>query len=237
MQINTTIDVFIYKDSEDRLIATTQQPNAQVGQFAYLKVVSVSAEGAFLDWGLSKDLLVPFREQKLTMQQGKSYIVAIFLDQLTSRIAASSKIDKYLNKQPINLTEGQQVDILVTNQTEIGYNAIINNAFSGLLYKNEIFQPLAKGMQTKAFIKKIRDDKKIDISLTKTGIIVADELAPRILEELKHNNGFLPLTDKSSIEQIYTAFHESKKNFKKAIGALYKQRLISIDADGIRIIN
>jgi uncharacterized protein len=237
MAINSTIEVFIYKDSEDRLIATTEQPYAKVGQFAFLKVVSVSSDGAFLDWGLPKDLLVPFREQKLTMKEGKSYIVAIFLDQLTKRIAASSKIEKYLSKQPVNLTEGQQVDILICNETEIGFNAIINNEFQGLLYKNEIFQPLSKGMRCQAFIKKIREDNKIDISLTKAGINVTDELAPKILVELEKNNGYLPLTDKSSTEQIYTTFHESKKNFKKAIGSLYKQRLITIEPDGIRLNN
>ena len=235
MAINSTIDVFIYKDSEDRLIATTEQPLAQVGEFAFLKVVSVSSDGAFLDWGLPKDLLVPFREQKMTMKEGKSYIVAVFLDQLTNRIAGSSKIDKFLDKEPVNLTEGQQVDILICNETEIGFNAIINNAFWGLLYKNEIFQPIAKGMRIPAFIKKIREDNKIDISLTKAGANVTDELAPRILAELENNNGFLPLTDKSSTEQIYSTFHESKKNFKKAVGSLYKQRLITIETDGIRL--
>jgi uncharacterized protein len=237
MAINSVIEVFIYKDSEDRLIATTEQPYALVGQFAFLKCVSVSSDGAFLDWGLPKDLLVPFREQKMTMKEGKSYIVAVFLDQLSKRIAASSKIDKFLNKQEINLTEGQQVDILVCNETEIGYNAIISNAFWGLLYKNEIFQPITKGMRCHAFVKKIREDNKIDISLTKAGINVTDELAPKILAELQNNNGFLPLTDKSSTELIYNTFHESKKNFKKAIGSLYKQRLITIEPDGIRLNN
>jgi uncharacterized protein len=236
-EINSEIEVFIYCDSEDRLIATTQKPYAKVGEFAYLKVVSVSQDGAFLDWGLPKDLLVPFREQKLTMQEGKSYIVTIFLDQLTKRIAASSKIDKYLNKQDINLVEGEQVDILVCTETDIGFTAVINNEYPGLLYKTEIFQPLTKGMRCQAYIKKIRDDKKIDISLTKAGIIVENDLAPKILDELERNNGFLPLTDKSSPDEIYRMFHESKKNFKRAIGALYKQRIISIDADGIRIIN
>ncbi len=237
MEINSAIEVFVYNDSEDRLIATTQRPYACVGQFAYLKVVSVSADGAFLDWDLPKDLLVPFREQKMDMKEGKFYIVAIFLDKLTNRIAASSKIDKYLNKHEINLTEGQQVDILVCAETEIGFTAIINDQYAGLLYKTEIFQPLAKGQRCKAFIKKIREDKKIDICLTKAGSIVADELGPRILNELKNNNGFLPVTDKSSTDQIYSMFHESKKSFKRAIGSLYKQRLISIEPDGIRLIN
>jgi predicted RNA-binding protein (virulence factor B family) len=237
LEINSTISVFIYCDSEDRLIATTQQPLAQVGQFAFLKCVSVTDQGAFLDWGLPKDLLVPFREQKMNMKEGKSYIVAVFLDQLTQRIAASSKIDKYLNKTEIDLVEGQEVDLLICNETEIGFNAIINQSFWGLLYKNEIFQPITKGMQCKAFIKKLREDNKIDLCLTKVGIIVAEELGPRILQELQNHNGFLPVTDKSSTELIYGMFHESKKSFKKAIGSLYKQRLIIIETDGIRLIN
>ena len=237
IQINQYLDVFIYRDSEDRLIATTQTPYAQVGQFAMLKVVSVSQEGAFLDWGLPKDLLVPFREQKLTMKEGKSYIVAIFLDQLTQRIAASSKIEKYLNKTPIDLREEQEVDILITHETDIGYNAIINNSWLGLLYKTEIFQPLHKGDTCKAWVKKIREDNKIDLRLTKPGLQNIDELASHILRELSKNNGFLPINDKSPADTIYDMFQQSKKSFKIAIGSLYKQRLITIGADGIKSIN
>lgn len=235
--MNSFIEVFIYCDSEDRLIATTQTPYALVGQFAYLKVVSVSADGAFLDWGLPKDLLVPYREQKVTLQEGKSYIVAIFLDNLTSRIAASTKIEKYLNKTEINLVEEQEVDILISKETDIGYNAIINNAYSGLLYKSEVFQPLTKGMRCKAYVKKIREDNKIDLSLAKFGIEKFDDLAEQILFELRKNDGFLPLNDKSSAELIYQNFQQSKKTFKIAVGSLYKKRLIIIDNNGIRLTN
>lgn len=237
MKVNDAIEVFIYKDSEDRLIATTEKPYAQVGEFAYLKVVAVSADGAFLDWGLSKDLLAPFREQKMTMKEGKSYVVAVFLDKLSMRVAASSKIERHLDKSEIDVVENQEVDILIANETDIGYNAIVNNKFIGLIYKNEVFQPIAKGMKCKAYIRKIREDGKIDLSLTKSGMEKITDLAPRIMAELKNNNGFLPLNDHSSAEQIYELFQESKKAFKKAIGTLYKQRLITLNDDGIRIID
>ncbi|HOY32677.1 MAG TPA: S1-like domain-containing RNA-binding protein [Bacteroidales bacterium] len=236
-KINSFVDVFLYNDSEDRLIATTLKPYAQVGDFAYLKVASVHPEGAFLDWGLPKDLLVPFREQKITMTEGKSYIVAVFLDKATNRIAASSKIDKFLKKDVIELSDNQEVDIMVDHETDIGYTAIVNNAYHGLLYKSEIFQPLPKGMKCEAWIKKIREDKKIDLSLTEPGRNNIESLAAKILTELKNKHGFLPLNDKSPSENIYSTFQQSKKSFKTALGFLYKQRLIIIGDDGIHLVN
>jgi len=236
-KINTSIEVFIYKDSEDRLIATTTKPYAVVGDFAYLKVASVRPEGAFLDWGLPKELLVPFREQKITMSEGKSYIVAVFLDQATNRIAASSKIEKFLKKEIADLSDNQMVEIMIDHETDIGYTAIVDNAYHGLLYKSEIFQPLPKGLKCPAWVKKIREDNKIDLSLTEPGRNKIEPLAEKILAGLKNNHGFLPLNDKSPSEKIYASFQHSKKSFKIAIGYLYKQRLITISDDGIHLTN
>ncbi|MEI6124484.1 MAG: S1-like domain-containing RNA-binding protein [Bacteroidota bacterium] len=234
--INSTIQLFIYNDSEDRLIATTQTPFAQVGQFAFLKVQSVNQIGAFLEWGLPKDLLVPFREQKITMQQNKYYMVYLYLDQKTNRIAATSKIEKHFQKQKPDYTEGQQVQIQIWTQTDLGYKAIINNRFHGILYTNEIFQNIQRGQQLTAFIKKIRDDDKIDLTLSNPAELKMQTLTQKILTLLQQNDGFLPVGDKSSTELIYELFNESKRNFKKTIGILYKQRLISIENEGIRLI-
>lgn len=233
--IDDFIDAFIYNDSEDRIIATTEIPFAQVGEFAYLKVLSVNQFGAFLDWGLSKDLLVPFREQKLNLEEGKKYIVHIYLDVETKRIAASSKIEKYLNKEKPGFIEGQEVNLLIWTQTDIGYKAIVNNEFSGILYKNEILQNIERGQKLTGYIKKLRDDGKIDLTLSKPELEKIDNLTQRILTMLKEKKGFLAVNDKSSAEIIYELFKESKKSFKKSIGILYKQRLISIEDEGIRL--
>lgn len=235
--VDDLIDAFIYNDSEDRIIATTEIPFARVGEFAFLKVLSVNQFGAFLDWGLPKDLLVPFREQKLKLEEGKKYIVHIYLDIETKRIAASSKIEKYLNKEKPDYTEGQEVNLLIWTQTDIGYKAIINNEFSGILYKNEIFQNIERGQKLIGYIKKIRDDGKIDLTLSKPELEKIDDLTQRILSLLKEKKGFLAVGDKSSAEVIYELFKESKKSFKKSIGILYKQRLISIEDEGIRLID
>lgn len=235
-EIDDMIEVFIYNDSEDRLTAITDKPYAMVGEFALLKAVSVNTVGAFLDWGLPKDLLVPFGEQNLKMEEGKSYIVAIYLDAESNRIVASSKLDKFLDNIPIDVEEGQEVDLFICQSTELGYKAIINNTHWGMLYKNEVFQPLNKGQNIMGFVKKIRDDEKIDLCLDKPGYEKIDELSQMILTLLKENDGFIPLNDKSSSEAIYGQFHQSKKTFKKAIGSLYKKRFISIEKDGIRLI-
>jgi predicted RNA-binding protein (virulence factor B family) len=234
--IDDLIQVFIYFDSEDLIIATTEKPYALVGEFAFLKVVSESSIGAFLDWGLPKDLLVPFREQKQKMKEGQSYIVFIYLDSKSNRIAASSKLDKFLDKQGVEYQEGQAVDLLIGNQTDIGYQAIINNAHQGILYKNEVFQPLKRGQEIKGFIKKIREDKKIDLCLHKPGYEKVDDLSEKILQKIEKEGGYISLTDRSSPQIIYEWFGVSKKTFKKAIGALYKKRIISMEADGIQLI-
>ncbi|NJK95496.1 MAG: GntR family transcriptional regulator [Bacteroidales bacterium] len=232
-----SIEVFIYFDSDDRIIATTEKPLARVNEFAYLQVVSVNSIGAFLDWGLMKDLLVPFREQQQTMQEGKYYLVFLYLDSDSKRIAASAKLDKFLDNIPPDYEPGQEVDLIMANQTELGYNAIINHTHWGIIYTNEVFQPLSKGMKLKGYIKKIREDDKIDISLSKPGYQRIDKVSTALLDKLKKNNGFLDLTDKSDPELIYLKLNISKKAFKMAVGALYKARLIRLDEKGIYLLD
>jgi len=234
-KIDDFVEVFVYLDSEDRIIATTEKPYAMVGDFAFLKVVAVSDFGAFLDWGLLKDLLVPFNQQKQKMEEGQSYLVYIYLDEKSERIAASSKLDKFLDKQPVDYQEEQEVNLIICNKTNIGYKAIINNTHWGVLYTNEVFQTLEKGQKIKGYIKKVREDKKIDLSLYKQGYEKVDDSLNKILDTLKKHDGFIPVTDKSSPETIYKMFGLSKKTYKKIIGALYKKRLISIEKDGIKL--
>lgn len=228
-------DVFVYTDSEDRLVATTEKPLAKVGDFAFLKVVSVSRFGAFLDWGLPKDLLVPFREQKAKMVEGGIYPVYLFLDVLTKRIAASAKIDKFLDNTPPEYEPGDEVQLLIAEETDLGYKAIVNSLHWGMLYNNQLYTKLAPGMKMTGYINKVRDDEKIDLLLEKPGYEKVDAISQKILDELKQNRGFMAVTDKTSPEMINVLFGISKKNFKKAIGNLYKQRLISFDSDGIRL--
>jgi predicted RNA-binding protein (virulence factor B family) len=230
------IDAFIYLDSEDRLVATTEKPLAMVDEFALLEVVAVTPVGAFLNWGLPKDLFVPFREQRRPMEVGQKYLVYVYVDTDTRRIAASSKIENYLNNLPIDYDEGEEVDLIIVNETDLGYNAIIDYSHLGIIYKNEVFQLLNPGDKIPGFIKKIRTDGKIDLSLVKTGYEKISEFADRIIKELENNKDFLPLTDKSSPEEIYKVFKFSKKNFKAAIGALYKKRIISLEENGIKLL-
>ena len=233
-KLNDRIEVFIYFDSEDRLIATTQKPRAMVGEFAFLKVISVEPVGAFLDWGLAKDLLVPFSEQKQKMAKGRFYCVYVYLDKQSGRIVASAKPDHFLDKQPADYTPGQKVNLFILNETDIGYNAIVNNQHRGLLYKNELFQPLRIGQKIEGYIGKIRSDKKIDLGLQQSGYEKVDIVAEKILIELKKQGGFIAVSDKTAATVIYKYFGVSKKTFKKAIGALYKQKRIRIEENGIR---
>ncbi len=231
-----TLEVFIYLDSEDRLVATNEKPKAMIGEFALLPVVSITNVGAFLDWGLPKDLLVPFREQQQTMEAGKSYLVYVYLDDESQRIAATSKLDKCVDNIPVDYEVGEEVDLLIAGQTDLGFKAIIDNSHWGMLYKNEVFQPLNTGQRLKGFIKTIREDEKIDLSLQKEGYEKIDDISQSILNKLAANSGFLALTDKSSPELIKNTLHISKKNFKKAIGTLYKQRLIALEENGIKML-
>jgi len=235
-EIDDFIDVFIYNDSEDRIIATTDKPFAQVGDFAYLMVQEATKFGAFMDWGLVKNLLVPFSEQHDGLKEGKSYIVYIYLDEKTDRIVASAKLERFLNKTPVNYSENQEVELLIRQKTDIGYNAIINNEHSGLLYDSEIFQKLYIGQKIKGYIKKVREDDKIDLSLTPTGYENIDKTTELLVNALEENNGFIALTDKSSPEEIYKHLGISKKNFKKAVGNLYKNKIINIEKDGIKLL-
>jgi len=230
------IDAFIYFDSEDRILATTEKPYVTVGEFALLEVVSVNAVGAFLNWGLPKDLLVPFSEQKQKMEEGKSYIVYVYVDPESMRIVASAKLDKFLDNLPPEYQSKQEVDLLICSQTEMGYKAIINNQHWGMLYKNEVFQPLVKGQKVKGFVNKIREDEKIDLSLQKAGYEKVDAISQAIIDKLKEQGGFMAITDKSPAEEVYHLFGISKKTYKKAIGALYKLKLIALENNGIRLI-
>ena len=213
-KINDWIEVFIYLDSEDRLIATTLKPLAMVGECAFLKVISVEAVGAFLDWGLAKDLLVPFSQQKQKMIKGRSYCVFVYLDEQTNRIAASAKLDKFVDKQPPDYFSGQKVDLFIINETDIGYNTIINNMHRGLLYKSDVFQRLKSGQKINGYIQKVREDNKIDLSLHKPGPEKVDTLAENILDQLEKQGGFLAVTDKTAPGVIYQLFGVSKKTFK-----------------------
>lgn len=228
------IEVFVYKDSEDRLIATTEKPFTQVGQFAALEVKAVTNVGAFLEWGLTKDLLVPFVEQQNKMVVGKTYVVFTYVDTETERIAASSKLDQFLSDEG-SYHEGQEVDIIITDKTDLGYKAIINKAHWGLIYANQVFEKVNIGDQRKAYITKLRDDDKIDLSLTKVGGAYIDEVAKKIYKRLQEEK-FLPYHDKSDAEEIKKALGISKKAFKKALGTLYKRRMISLVEGGIRIV-
>ncbi|MBN2893363.1 MAG: GntR family transcriptional regulator [Bacteroidales bacterium] len=236
LDVDDFIEVFIYNDSEDRIIATSHEPFAIAGEFALLKAIGVNKFGAFMDWGLEKDLLVPFREQRETMQEGRWYLVYIYLDEQSQRLAASAKLDRFLNKTEPEFEENQEVDLIIRKKTDLGYTAIINNTHLGLLYDNEIFQELRIGQKLKGFVKQIREDDKIDLSLNKIGYEFIDEFSETILEKLKLQNNFISITDKSSPEDIYSSFSMSKKNFKKAVGSLYKKRLIAIEEKGIRFI-
>lgn len=233
-QIGDTVNVFVYRDSEDRLIATTETPFAQVGDFVFLEVVGVSAFGAFLDWGLLKDLFVPHKEQKAKMQLGGKYLVYIYIDEETDRITASAKIDRYVSKETPPFNPGDKVDLLIYQFSDLGYKAIINNRYGGMLYEDETFRHLPIGCKTTGYIKQVREDNKIDLLLDEPGYGKVGGVSEEILNYLETNDGYLALNDKSPSEDIYEAFGVSKKTFKKAIGDLYKRRLITIEQAGIR---
>ena len=230
------LKVFIYLDQEERLIATTQKPLVQVGEFACLKVAWVNQYGAFLDWGLMKDLFVPFREQKTKMEVGKRYVVHTHLDEESYRIVASAKVERYLSKERAPYEPGEKVNVLVWQKTDLGFKVIIEHQYAGLLYEREIFQSLHVGLKTQAYIKKVREDGKIDLSIRKPGQAGVKDFATFLLEHIRSNGGRLLLTDKSPAEEIYALFGVSKKTFKKAVGDLYKKRLVTLQEDGIRLV-
>ena len=233
--IGDFLNVFLYLDNEERLIATTLTPLVQVGEFACLEVSWVNQFGAFLNWGLMKDLFVPFREQKMKMLVGKKYVIHAHIDEDSYRIVASAKVDKYLSKELPAYQPNDDVSILIWQKTDLGFKAIVENKFSGLLYDSEIFQHLQTGMQLKAFVKQVREDGKIDLMLQKPGFEKIDDFSDKLLSYIKENGGSIQLNDKSPAEDIYDTFQVSKKTFKKAVGDLYKKRLIVIEANGIRL--
>ena len=235
MHIGDRINAFVYKDSEDRIVATTQMPIAQVGEFALLRVNAVNEVGAFLDWGLPKDLLVPFREQKIKMETGRSYIVYIYVDLASDRIVASSKINKFLNNLPIKYNVGDPVDILVAQKVDIGFKVIIDNLYWGVIYSNEIFKEINIGDRMPAFIKNIREDEKIDVTLSDRVDRRIMELADKILMHLMNNGKIMHLTDKSEPADIKDTFECSKKDFKKALGHLYKKKLVLLFPDHVKM--
>jgi predicted RNA-binding protein (virulence factor B family) len=235
MEIGDTIRVFVYNDSEDRPVATTETPKLIRNEFAFLQVKDVNDYGAFLDWGLEKDLFVPFREQKDRMQPGEWYIVFLYLDHKTSRLLASSKWTSFVENDRLTVQEGDEVDLLVAEKTDLGFNVIVNQYHKGLIYGNEIFRNIAIGDQLKGYVKKIRDENKLDISLEKQGYEKVEPTTLRILEELEKGNGFLDLSDNSDPAEITRRLEMSKKTFKKAIGGLYKAGKITISPTGIEL--
>jgi predicted RNA-binding protein (virulence factor B family) len=235
-QVGDMLEVFVYVDSEGHLAATTKKPLAEVGDIAWLKVVSLNYVGAFLDWGLPKDLLVPFSEQYYEMEVGRSCLVKVFLDE-QNRIAATTKIDKLLSDESVDFEVGQKVSLIIADKSDLGVKAIINNSHWGMLYENELFQPIRKGQKWVGYIKQIREDLKIDLSLHQPGYGKVLSLTDSIIAKLKANDGVLMLSDKSPPEAIYAAFGVSKKVFKQAIGALYKQQLLTIDKSGIKLVD
>lgn len=232
-RIGDEIEVFVYLDNEERLVATTQDPLAQVGDFAYLKCSWVNEYGAFLDWGLMKDLFCPFREQKKKMEIGEKYIVHVHLDEDSYRIMASAKVDKFLEKEPAPYSNGDKVKLLVWQKTELGFKVIIDNRYPGLVYDNQVFRYLTTGDRLEGFIEQVRADGKIDVSLQTTGRQHTEEFSDQLLFYLRNNGGRCFLHDKSPAEDIYERFHVSKKVFKKGVGDLYKKRLITITPDGL----
>lgn len=235
-EIGDELNVFLYLDNEERLVATTLTPLVQVGEFAYLEVAWVNQYGAFLNWGLMKDLFVPFREQKMKMQVGKKYVIHAHLDDESYRIVASAKVDRYLSKEKAPYASGQEAGVLIWQKTDLGFKAIINNEYSGLIYESEVFQPLHTGMRLKAYVKQVREDGKIDLMIQRPGMGKVEDFSKILLDYIREQGGFTPMNDKSPADEIYALFGVSKKTFKKAVGDLYKKRLIVLEKDGMRML-
>ena len=232
-QIGEEIKIFCYLDNEERPVATTQRPKVIRDRFAFLEVVDINTYGAFLDWGLDKQLFVPFSEQSSKMQLHKKYVVYCFLDEQTFRLAASSRVERFLKNQEVSISEGDKVDLLIYRRTELGWQVIINDTYLGLLFNSDVFGPIKVGDSKTGYVKNIRQDNKIDIVLQPQGVLALEPAAEKIYNRLQSSEGFLGLHDKSPAENIYEQLQMSKKTFKKAIGALYKKKMITIKPDGI----
>lgn len=229
------IDCFVYLDQEERLVATTEKPLAKVGDFAWLKCSWVNEYGAFLDWGITKNLFCPFREQKKRMEVGNSYIVHIHIDEESYRLMASAKVEHYLSHDTPSYKTNDEVDLLIWQKTDLGFKVIVDNKFGGLVYQDQIFQYIHSGDRLKGYVAQVRADGKLDISLQPTGRRETEDFAQTLLQWLKDNGGECPLGDKSDAEDIKRMFQVSKKTFKRAIGALYKQHLIVLEDNGFRL--
>lgn len=235
VKIGQSLEVFIHLDSQDRLVATTDRPLAEIGEVAYLKVTDVNRTGAFLDWGMPKDLLVPYAEQRVPMEKGKSYCVYLYMDK-SDRIAASSKLSLHLKETNDTFKSGQPVKLMVVSRSNMGYTAVINGTHLGLIHNSDILQPLRMGQKMQGYIKGIRPDHKINLTLQKRGQEAQDELGQMILAVLEANNGVSELTDKSSPDEIFKRYRVSKASYKKALGRLYKAKKICINPDDIRLV-
>ncbi len=235
LEIDDQIAVFVYADSEDRLLATTEIPKAMAGEAAFLRVVAVNRTGTFLDWGLPKDLMLPYGEQKRELEPGQFCTVFVYKDKYSERVVASTRLNRHIGLTPAYYKPGEQVDIMVVARTDLGHKVIVNNEHWGLLYENEIFQALRNGLKTKAWVKKIVNDDKVDLTLSPPISERFSTVADQVLKAIEANDGFLPLTDKSSPEAIRRRFGISKRDFKAAVGKLYKLRMITIEADGLYI--
>ena len=233
IKIGDQLKVFVYNDSEDRIVATTLCPLIQLHEFGYLKVKDINNIGAFLDWGLEKDLLVPFRQQHRRLNIGQWCLVYMYIDSLTHRLAATTKVEKHFEKENIELEINQEVDLLITSESDLGVNVIINNTYSGMIFRNQIYKDIMMGDHIKGFIEQIRTDGKIDVNLRKKGMKNLEAGAQTILEELRASNGFIALTDKSTPEEIQSVLQMSKKNFKKSLGILYKNKQVLLKEEGV----
>jgi len=234
--VGQNIEVFLYLDSADRLVATTEKPLAQVGEFVSLKVIQVNKMGAFLDWGLPKDLLVPYNQQHTEMEVGKYYLVRVFLDQRTDRIAASSKLDKFIDIWPAEYQTGEKVNLIIGGKTDLGFKAIVNDLHWGLLYDNEIFQPLRIGKKISGYIKQVREDGRLDLILTRGSKNKVNDFSEKLLAHIADNGGLSPLHDKSSPELIQRTLGVSKKTFKATVGNLLKKGKIALVKEGIKLV-
>ena len=235
--VGDELEVFVYLDSEDMLIATTETPKAEVGECAFLEVLEVNRIGAFLDWGLPKDLLVPFGEQQKPMQVGQSYVVYLYVDPASERIAGSTKLDKFLGDTSPYYKERQAVDLLICGQTDLGYKAVVDGGTIGLLFKSDVLKPISIGQTMKGYIKHIREDKKLDLSLQLVTREALDDLSKRIIAFITAEGGQTTLTEKSSPEVIAKQFGVSKSSYKKALGKLYKKRLITIEKTHLALVD
>lgn len=228
-EVGDMVDVFVYCDSEDRLVATTERPIIEVGEFGMLHATSVGRIGAFMDWGVMKELLVPFREQAEPIEEGGRYIVYAYLDNVTKRIVGSTKLNKYLGNKIPRYSEGDAVDVLIVKKTDLGYKVIVDNLFWGMIFNNDLFDPVAPGDRIGAYVKNVREDGKVDVTIRESGGERVFQLAFRIVGYLRDNGGVMSISDSSSPEEIKSVFQCSKKDFKKAIGYLYKRGRIVME--------